>query len=43
MDDGYGCYGSHGDLLGIALYDSVGNKLTTDTGDFSFMVLEMPE
>ena len=43
IGNSYGCYSSQGDLLAITLYDAAGNQLTTDSGAFSFMVLEMPE
>jgi hypothetical protein len=39
---GYAGFGSQGSMLAVEIFDTSGNQIVTDTGDFSFVVLETP-
>ncbi len=38
---GFAGFGSQGSMLSIEIYDSNGNQIQSDTGDFSFVVLDV--
>ena len=42
LSAGYAGFGSQGNMLAIEIYDTSGTQITTDNGDFSFVVLQEP-